>query len=181
MNNRLRSSITLHNELHGFRHGRRTGTETLELKLTQQLKGLYNEPLLFVLLDMRKTYDSLDRGSFMEILREYGIRTKLQRLLQQFWDEQAVVMKEGKFYGRPFRTEGGVTQGEPVSSTVFNNVVEAVVRAVLLEVCGLHEEQHGLGWAAGDHNRVFYAEDRRTAGRKQIWIQTTLMAVVRIV
>ena len=43
-------------------------------------------------------------------------------------------MKIGRFYGQPFRTDRGVTQGDPVSPTVFNIVVDAVVRKVLLEV-----------------------------------------------
>ena len=45
-----------------------------------------------------------------------------------------VVPKAGRFYGRTFRTERGVTQGDPVSPTIFNILVDAVVRAVLMEV-----------------------------------------------
>ena len=44
-----------------------------------------------------------------------------------------MVPKAGRFYGWYFRTEIVVTQGGPVSPTVFNIVVDAVVRAVLLE------------------------------------------------
>ena len=81
-----------------------------------------------------------------------------------------MVPKEGRFYGKPSRTERGVTQGGPVSPTIFNIVVDAVVSAVLLEVCGLHESQHGLGWAAGEHNIVLYAEDSHIVGRNPIWV-----------
>lgn len=45
----------------------------------------------------------------MEILREYGIGTNLQRLLQRYWGEQKVVTKNGKLFGRSFGTERGVT------------------------------------------------------------------------
>ena len=48
--------------------------------------------------------------------------------------------------------EIGVTQGEPVSPTIFNIVVDAVVREVLLEICGPQEAHHGFIWSAGEHN-----------------------------
>ena len=98
-----------------------------------------------VFLDARKSYNSLYRERCMEIPRGYGLGPNLKRLLHRFWDDQEVVLKVGRLYGRPFRMERGVTQGEPVSPTVFNIVVEAVVRAVLMEVCRPQEAKHGLG------------------------------------
>ena len=50
-----------------------TGTETLEANLDQKLAGLCHEPLLDVLLDVRKSYNSLERERCMEILRGYGL------------------------------------------------------------------------------------------------------------
>ena len=63
-----------------------------------------------------------------------------------------MVSKSGKYYGLPFSTGRGVTQGDPVSSTLFNIIVYAVVRATLQEICGPQEAQHGFGWLAGEHN-----------------------------
>ena len=45
--------------------------------------------------------------------------------------------------------EIGVTQGDSVSMTILNIVVDAVVRADLLEVCVPQEAHHGFGRAAG--------------------------------
>ena len=47
--------------------------------------------------------------------------------------EQAVVPKAGKFFGRPFGIERGVTQGDLVSLTIFNIIVDAAIRVVLLK------------------------------------------------
>ena len=63
-----------------------------------------------------------------------------------------MVPKVGNVFGRPFNMEIGVTQGEPVSPTIFNIVVDAVVREVLLEICGPQEAHHGFIWSAGEHN-----------------------------
>ena len=45
INSRRRSSIIVHEVLHGFRHGRGTGTAIMEAKLEQQLAGIVHEPL----------------------------------------------------------------------------------------------------------------------------------------
>ena len=55
-----------------------------------------------------------------------------------------LVPKSGSYYGRPLQTERGVIWGDPFHSTVFNTMVDEVVRAVLLEVCDLQEEHHGM-------------------------------------
>ena len=49
----------------------------------------------------------------MEILRGYGLGYNLKRLLHRFGYDQAVVTKTGRFYGRTYSTERGVTQGSP--------------------------------------------------------------------
>ena len=91
-----------------------------------------------------------------------------------------MVPKAGKFFGVLFSTERGVTQVYQVSPEIFNIVVDSVVRLVLLEVYGDHEAHHGLGWAAGKHNIVFYAYYSRKEGRNPIWVQMTLTLVVSV-
>ena len=102
----------------------------------------------------------------MEILRGYVLGPKLQRLPQRFSDEKAMVPKSGRIYGRPFRTERGATQRDPVYPTVFNIVGDAVASYALLEVFGSQEAQHRLVWAEGDHNIVLYAYDGIITGHK---------------
>ena len=83
----------------------------MKAKLEQQLARIVHEPSFQVFIDVRKAYNSLDRGRCMEILRDYGLGPKLQRLLQRYWDGQKVVTKAGKYCERLFSTGRGVTQG----------------------------------------------------------------------
>ena len=69
-------------------------------------------------------------------------------------------------------------QGDPASFMIFNIVVDAVVRAVLDMVCRPQEAHHGLGWAAGERNLIFYANDGRIAGRDHVWVQDALSFMV---
>ena len=91
-----------------------------------------------------------------------------------------VVLKEGKYFGRPFCMMRGVTHGQPLSLTIFNIVVDAVVRACMVEVCGPQEEHHSFGWVLGKHNIVLYEDDGRISGRNPLWVKTTLKAMVRV-
>ena len=37
-----------------------------------------------------------------------------------------------------------------------------------------------MGWAAGEHNLIFYVDDRRIGGRDHIWVQDALTVSVAI-
>ena len=54
----------------------------MEAKLTQHMARLTHKPLFQFLLDVRKAYDSLDRGRWLEILRGYGLVPNLDWLLK---------------------------------------------------------------------------------------------------
>ena len=45
VNSQLKSSISLHEVIHGFRKGRGKETAIIESKLEQQFVGIVNEPL----------------------------------------------------------------------------------------------------------------------------------------
>ena len=52
-----------------------------------------------VLLDVKKTHDSLDRSCCMEILRGYVIGANMKQLLGRYWDGQRVVPSARRYYG----------------------------------------------------------------------------------
>ena len=45
-----------------------------------------------------------------------------------YWRRLTMVARAGGYYGTAFGGERGVTQGDPLSPTIFNVVVDAVVR-----------------------------------------------------
>ena len=128
LNLRFTASITYHNFIHGFRAGRGTGTTNLEAKLLQQLAALREEVLYVIFLDLHKTYDALDRSRCLKILEGYGVGPRARKLLQNYWHPLTMVARAGGYYWTDFLGERGVTQGDPLSPTIFNVVVGAVVR-----------------------------------------------------
>ena len=70
----------------------------------------------------------MDRSRSLEILKGYGAGKCVRRLLREYWDKSTMVARAGGYYGTGFKGERGVTQGDPLSPTIFNVVVDAVVR-----------------------------------------------------
>ena len=81
-----------------------------------------------IFLDLTKAYDVLDRSRCLEILEGYGVGPNARRLLTNYWRRLTMVARAGEYYGTYFGGERGVTQGNPLSPTIFNVVVDAVVR-----------------------------------------------------
>ena len=81
-----------------------------------------------IFLDLTKVYDALDRSRSLEILKGCGVGKRVRQLLGEYWDKSAMVARAGGYYGTGFKGERGVTQGDPLSPTIFNVVVDAVVR-----------------------------------------------------
>ena len=85
VNCQLKRGVVLHGAMHELRGGWGTETATLEANLDQQLMLLAHDPLFQVSLDIRKTYDSLDREQCLEVLSGYEVGANLTRLLNYYW------------------------------------------------------------------------------------------------
>ena len=81
-----------------------------------------------IFLDLTKAYDALDRSRSLEILKGHGVGQRVRWLLRVYYNKSTMLARAGGYYGTGFKGERGVTQGDPLSSTIFNVVVDAVVR-----------------------------------------------------
>ena len=99
-------------------------------------------------------------------------------LFKYYWDHQRIVPKMGKFLGKAIWMGIVETYGNPASSIIFNIVVDDVVWAFLHVFCGPQESQHGLGWAAGERNVIFYGNCSRIARRDHDWFQDAMLVTV---
>ena len=64
----------------------------------------------------------------LELLAAYRVGPKTLRLLWTYWDQLTMVAKAGCYFVQPFKVYQGVTQGYPLSPTIFNVVVYSVIR-----------------------------------------------------
>ena len=77
--------------------------------------------------------------------------TRALYLLCRYWDRLQMVERVGGYYGEKFRRERGMMQGDPISPTIFNMVVGAVVHQweyLVAEGDGVDEKENSNGYEA---------------------------------
>ena len=141
VNHHFTASITYHDSINGFQAIQGMGTTTPEVNLLQHVTAMREEELHAMFLDLYNAYNALDRYRCLDILEEYGVGPRALRLLCWYWDRLQMVVQAGGNYVEPFRGERGVMQGYPLLPTIFNVVLDAVVR----QCESLVEEQAGGG------------------------------------
>ena len=180
LNRRFTSSTTFHDVLHGFWAGRGTETATLEAKLLQQLAAMREEVLYMIFLDLTKAYDALDRSRCLEILEGYGVGPSARRLLKTYWRRLTIVARAGGYYREAFKGARRVTQGDPLSPTIFNVVVDAVVRHWIDVLVAETAEKGETGREGRHQSAVFYADDGVVVSLDPAWLQGAFSALVAI-
>ena len=87
----------------------------------------------------------MDKSRCLEILEGYGVGPITRRLLKTYWRRLTMVARAGGYYGEAFKGARGVTQGDPLSPTIFNVVVDAVVRHWIDGIVNETEEKGEMG------------------------------------
>ena len=111
-----------------------------------------------IFLDLHKAYDALDRSRCLDILEGYGTEPRAFRLLQTYWSRLKMVESSGGYYGAAFTSARVVTQGDPLSPTIFNVVVDSVVCHWVSVMLGVAEKRSERGQEVGHHNSLFFAD-----------------------
>ena len=125
---RLAEAIDFVDEVHGFRRKRGTYTAIGERKLRMQRAVCESKPLYQIYLDLRKAYDSVDRGRIMKLLEKYKVGPKVRRYIDKVWKNQKYFLRQGGFYSKAVYVQRGCTQGDIDSPIIFNIIVDAVLR-----------------------------------------------------
>ena len=168
INQRLAAKITFHDTVHGFCQGRGTGTAIIEAKLRMQLAQRTTKPRYFVFLDLKKAYDTLDRGRTLAILKGYGIGRNILSIIKRIWDMDTMVPKQAGFYGESFSAGRGVRQGDILLPMIFNIVADAVIRDSEAQISESRDSQRQVVDA------LFYADDGALMGEDAMEVQSSL-------
>ena len=125
-------------------------------------------------------YDALDRSRCLEILEGYGVGPSTRRLLETYWRRLTMVTKAERYYGGAFKGARGFTQGDPLSPTIFNVVVDEVVRHWIDGIFDEAEEKGETGREVRRQSAVFYADDGMVVSLDPACLQRAFSALVAI-
>ena len=91
-----------------------------------------------------------------------------------------MVARAGGYYGESFKGARGVTQGDPLSPTIFNVAVDAVVRHWVKMVLDKVEKRGERGNKGRHQAALFYADDGMVASSDPRWLQWAFDALVSL-
>ena len=162
---RMMSSVEFHESIHGFRTNRGTSTAIINIKLRMQLAKREKNPLYMVFLDVKKAYDTIDRQRTINMLGKYGLGERTCKLIKNMWEEDIIIPKQQMFYGKSFNAERGVKQGDIMSPTIFNIIIDSIVRDCIQKMKDKGDETTNI---------QFYADDGIIAGDNYEQVQYIL-------
>ena len=88
--------------------------------------------------------------------------------------------KAAVYYGTAFGGERGITQGDPLSPTIFNVVVGAVVQHWVNGIVEAAVAKGEPGREGRHQSALFYADDGMVVLSDPAWIQGAFTALVAI-
>ena len=89
-----------------------------------------------------------------------------------------MVASSGGYYGADFKGYRGVTHGDPLYPTIFNLVVDVVVRHWVAVIVDGAEERGKRGKDGRNHNALFYMDDGMVASPDPQWLQGEFSTLV---
>ena len=136
----------------GFRTKKSTTDQIFILREIFEKYREYNKPHYHIFIDFKQAYDSIHRESLWNIMAYFDIPSKLIRLVTACYSNSRVSVMVNGNQTEAFNISGGLRQGCPLSTLLFNLVLEWVMR---------HSPQSPTALRIGDViiDRLAYADD----------------------
>ena len=97
----------------------------------------FNIPLYTAFVDLRKTYDSVNREAMWEVLeRRYHVPSKILRIIRVLHDGTVGAVRADGKLSAEFEITTGVRQGDVLAPVLFNLYFDAFVAATMFKYPG---------------------------------------------
>ena len=111
----------------GFRHNYSTEDHLFTMTILLEQSHEYQLPLWAATVDFKKAFDTVNHNRLWTTLRDQKIPQAYITLLQQLYKDQSACVKTDT-KSREFNILRGVKQGDPLSSLLFNALLEEVFK-----------------------------------------------------
>ena len=84
----------MHPSIHGFRTELGTRTAIMAFRDWKDSHGNIGNPVYTAFLDIKATYDSVDRSKLLSILKDHGVGGRVRTVLASYWNSlQIIILK----------------------------------------------------------------------------------------
>ena len=129
-------------------------------------------------LDFKKAFDSIDQKYLWQALGEQEVPKGYIDVLRNLYRNQSAQVKTDKM-SRKFTIEKGTKQGDPLSSLLFNSLLEKMMTTVKTKIFG---KKYGIQLGSSDSSRITnlrFADDVLLIGRSLTQITSMLEEVYK--
>ena len=159
----------------GFRHNFSTEDHLYTLTVLHEQAAEWQLNLWVAAIDFKKAFDSINHDKLWQALNEQHVPTAYITLLQSLYAQQNATVKTDQ-HSRRFNIERGVKQGDPLSSLLFNALLEHLFKRLKLHWT---TDRFGmqLGYSATTRlTNLRFADDVLLIGRTRAAITRMLTA-----
>jgi len=117
----------------GFRPSRSTIDNIFMIRQIIEKCYEYNIDIRNIFIDYTHAFDSIKGNKIIDSLTQIKVPPKLIRLVKLTFENTTAKVKVNNAYTSEFRVESGVKQGDPLSPTLFNLVIDTVLRKLDLK------------------------------------------------
>ena len=114
----------------------------------------------------------------LDLFTGYRIGPNTIRIIRTYWERLTIVAKAGTYCGHSFKGYQGVNQGDPLSPTIFNVVVDTIIRHWVTVVTPTEAGTGSLGLTIMNLLAYFYAYDGLVAPTQQERLQRAFSVCV---
>ena len=132
------------------------------------------------LVGIHKSYYALDRDMCIGIIASYRVGPRDIRFIYWYWDCLIMVDRDGGYFGTPFKGFWGFTQGDPLSSTIFNVVLDAVIWKWMTVVAEKESVSKAFGREVQGMTPFIYVENLLLTSTHPEWLQGEFNVVTGI-
>lgn len=163
--NRLKC-ISLDERQRGFRDTDGCSDNTMLLDMVLRYHRSKFKSMFMASIDMRKAFDSVTFEAVRAALRAKALPEKMVNYIMKSYDKGLTVLQHSGWESDPIHPTCGVKQGDPLSPTVFNFIVDEMLRRVPDEI--------GVELDGMKINVLAYADDLILVASTQVGLQELL-------